>query len=244
MQIEAYPINLVPQTNWRREIKADDLLEQVEDFCVIRRIDGNQEDCIDDVLGLPFIKNNVLKTNDAINMSVSLLGALFLANHICFRQVGEGCAPWAGEQVEAETLVATHVEEIKQPHFGVIWFASQIHNKAVPYKKEFNKVSEYKDFKEKVQFVSGIILEEFESYKNTENPLQAMTRLNHRPTKLNYWHFTFDTYPADSREPLMKSGSWRTRLLEKITKDILRFSFKLYEDCEVPTIPEQVWQVI
>ena len=185
----------------------------------------------------------MLKAKDAINMSVSLLGALFMADHIRFRQIGQGREPWDGETVDAEKLIADNVEEITQPHFGVVWFATKINNKTIPYKKEITKSSEFESFKKDVYRVSGIVLGEFESYKKTDNPLKATTRLNHCPTKLNYWHFTFDTYPADTEKPIMNEKSWRKRLLDKTAKDILRFSYKLCEDCIVPAIPESIWLV-
>ncbi len=241
MQKTSYPPGLVPKVEWKTKLQTDVLLKQICDFCVIRRIDGSPETCIDQSLGTPILRSNTLRAKDVINMSVSLLGALFLLEHLEFRQVGAGKDNWNGKKVGNSLLSSDNFQVVEQPFFEVVWSASEIHNQPIPYKKEVTKVSAFNQLKQDVERVSKVVLGEFEVYKATELPLKATTRLNHCPTNLNYWHFTFDTYPADGAKPILKEDAWRKRVLEKAAKDILRISFFRIHDREIPTIPPELW---
>ena len=98
--------------------------------------------------------------------------------------------------------------------------------------------------KENVKKVTGVVLGEFDDYLSQEQPLTAKTVLSHKPTMLNYWHFTFNVRPADSETFIKKIGKeWSVALFAQISKELFRYNFS-YATPEggYPSIPSVLWE--
>lgn len=245
MTIEDYPSGLIPQCGWNLCIGTTSLVEAVPECVVARRLDGPREQFIDDSLGEGnhFLKSEAFHDSKLLDMSVSLLGALLTVTDMRLRQTGCASYDWDGKEVDAENLIVNHVVEPGGEWFCISWLVKDIHAQEFPYKKNADK-SSYKTLKTNVQKVSGVVLGEFEDYLNQEKPLKAYTVLYHKPTMLNYWHFTFNVRPADSQAFIKKLGKeWSDTLFAQINKDLFRFSFS-YATPEgaYPMIPHSMWE--
>ena len=245
MNFSDYPDYLIPRKEWCHKMPTESLLKKSNDFCVVRRIDCTPEEGINNDLGNEnaFLTKKALQTHQIANMSVSLLGAMFAVEDIRFVQKDVAQDDWNGEDVDAKPMVESFCSEQPAPWFEVIWYASQIHDKVVPYKKGVQKEKDFAELKEQVYKVRSIVLTTLEEYKADENPLRGFTNLMHCPTNTNYWHFTLDTFSAFSDEPLKDnlSGSDK-RLLEKVGEKLLRYSFRRYDEGrDIPQIAVENW---
>lgn len=245
MEANQYPDCLIPKTCWHAHIETSDLLGLDMDVYVARRIEGKQENCIDDEFGADnaFLKADALKNSDIPNMSLSLLGALFETNALRFRQTRQAMDNWNGQNVDTNALIENCVVECDNPWFAVAWNVTDLHNKVVPYKIEFTKEKDYNKLLSNINKVAEVISLEFADYKQAIYPLQATTKLNHSPALLNYWHFTFDIYPMGSETPIYaaKSG-WEKSLTDKVAKQCLRYSFHFANSFNVTPIPSRIWK--
>ena len=80
------------------------------------------------------------------------------------------------------------------------------------------------------------------AFPAASEPLFGITKINHRPSNLNYWHFTLDTYPA-TREGYIEEprDNSEKNLLKKVGKQLLRYSFRRYEEVTIPVVKETLW---
>lgn len=190
MDIAQYPQYLIPQTVWRKHMCVDEMLSEMDDFCVLRRIDCSEEMGIDYSLveggGSPFLTHKALSDSSIANMSMSLLGTPFQKNDIKFKQLEEAMADWQGTEVDAKRLIENFVEVVPEPWFEVVWYVRGIHKKEVPYKKGVKGEEEFNKLKNDVKAVRNIVLTTLADYNADEAPLYGLIVLNHRPTNLNY----------------------------------------------------------
>lgn len=227
-------------------MSTEEMLELMDDFCLLRRCDCSEEQGINTEVvadgGCPFLTHKALSDQRVANMSMSLLGALFQKDDIRFKQKEDAMADWKGEEVDAPRLIERFVEEVPKPWFVVVWFAQGLHNQPVPYKKGGIKPEGFEEFKKEVKSVSGIVLGTLAEYNATTEPLFGTTKVNHRPTNLNYWHFTHDVRPA-TREGYIEEpqDNSEKNLLKKVGKQLLRYSFKRYEEVNIPQVMDSLW---
>ena len=245
MTLENYPNGLIPQRGWKLCIGATELTNVVPDCVVARRLDGPREKFIDDSLGEEncFLKSDTFRDSGLVDMSVSLLGGLLTVEDLRLRQTGEASYDWDGKDVDAANLVEKYVVEPDGEWFCVSWLVRAIHEKVFPYKKVVDKGA-YNTLKANVEKVSGVVLGAFEDYLIQEKPLNATTILSHKPTSLNYWHFTFNVQPADSTNLIKKIGKeWSDALFAQINKELFRYSFSYaMPDGIFPEIPCELWE--
>ena len=245
MTIENYPNGLIPKCGWNPCIEIFDLIGVVPKCVVARRLDGPKEKFIDDSLGeeYSFLKCDTFRDSWLIDMSVSLLGALLTVKDMRLRQTGAASDDWDGKEVDATKLVEDCVIESGDEWLCVTWPVNSIHAKEFPYKKNVEK-GDYMTLKKNVEKVTGVVLGEFEDYLTQNSPLMASTILTHKPTMLNYWHFTFNVRQADSEAFIKKVGKeWSKALFAQISKEIFRYGFS-YATLEgnYPAIPCSLWE--
>lgn len=246
MDVARYPHDLIPQVAWKERMCTEEMLETMGDFCLLRRCDCSEEKGIKiDMVaegGSPILTHDALTDQRIANMSMSLLGTLFQKDDIRFKQKEEAMADWNGGEVDAVRLIENFVEEVPEPWFVVVWLAGGLHNQEVPYKKGGIKQEDFEKFKEEVNTVSGIVLGTLAEYNAEEEPLYGVTKVNHRPSNLNYWHFTLDVYPA-TREGYIEEpqDNSEKKLLKKVGKQFLRYSFKRYEEVSIAQMKESLW---
>ena len=245
MTVESYPSGLIPKCGWNACIGTIDLIRVVPECVVARRLDGPKEKYIDDSLGdeYRFLKSDTFRDSGLVDMSVSLLGALLTVKDMCLRQTGVASDDWDGNEVDVASLVEKYVLEPTEEWFCISWPVITIHAQEIPYKKSADKGA-YKALKENVKKVTGVVLGEFDDYLSQKQPLTAKTVLSHKPTMLNYWHFTFNVRPADSEAFIKKIGKeWSDALFAQISKDLFRYSFSYAApDGAFPEIPPTLWE--
>lgn len=246
MTIEDYPNGLIPQCGWKTCIQVADLIDVVPESVIARRLDGPKDLYVDDSLGEDnsFLRSDTFRDSSLIDMSVSLLGALLKVIDMRLRQTEEASNDWDGNEVDAANLVKKYVVESGEEWFCVSWLVRKIHAIEFPYKKNVDKKN-FKTLKKNVEMVSGVVLGAFEEYLEQEHPLNATTFLSHKPTMLNYWHFTFNVRPADNEAFIKKTGrGWSDTLLSLISKELFRYNFSYAtKDGVYPEIPSVIWDV-
>lgn len=240
MQTSDYPAHLIPDTRWKRRMDSDEILESCGEFCVLRRIDGEVSTCINSDNGIEFLTHDALRDSQAANLSMSLAGALLEVQDMRYIQKGEAQGDWDGQCVDAVNLICDNVTERPQPWFVVAWKASTIHKKEIPYKKGVNT---QKDFERlKADSVRQVLIDTLEEYNSALTPLRGVTSLNHRPTNLNYWHFTLDIYPFDSKAPIMEVSSKNKSFAKQVCKQLLRYSFmRIDRKYKFPKLRDSLW---
>lgn len=245
MEAKRYPNRLIPKICWLHNIDIHNLIRQECDVYVARRIDGRREECVDEEFGSEnaFLKSDALKNSDVPEMSLSLLGALFNPEDLRYRQIRRAMEDWDGRRVRDEALTEECVVECPNPWFAVAWNVAGLHDQTVPYKKEFSREKEYKKFVEEINRVSDVIKMEFEEYRETVNPLVAITKLKHSPSFLNYWHFLFEIFPMGSEKPMVETKSnWEKDLADKVAKQCLRYGFQYVDDLHVTQLSPSLWR--
>lgn len=246
MEVALYPIDLIPKVEWREIMCTDEMLAGMENFCLIRRCDCSEDEGIDCKLvadgGSPFLSHKALSDEHIANMSMSLLGALLQKDDIRFKQKEEAKEDWNGCDVDSKRLIEGFVVEVPMPWFEVVWGAKLLHNQPVPYKK-FIKGNEFDQLKADVKAIRNIILTSFKDYDTSVDPLFALTKVNHRPSNLNYWHFTLDVYPANKEGCIKEEEAKKEKsLLKKVGKQLLRFSFQRYDSLTtIPKVNDSLW---
>lgn len=245
MTIDNYPCGLIPQCGWNPCIGVTDLIGVVPQCVIARRLDGPIDKFVDNSLGEDnsFLKSETFRESGLVDMSLSLLGALLTVTDMRLRQTGDASFDWDGKEVDAANLVEKYVVEPEGEWFCVSWLVGNIHARQFPYKKNVEKGS-YKELKKNVEEVTGIVLGEFEEYLSQETPLTSTTVLSHKPTMLNYWHFTFNVQPADSKTFIKKLGKeWSDTLFALISKELFRYTFSYATpDGVFPKIPCILWE--
>ena len=83
-----YPEEIVCRSVYKEKLPIEDL--NAEEYCVTRRIEGNVADNVDFQNGKPVLDPDCVGT--IVEMSVNLLGGLFIPEHTLWVQEGEGKA--------------------------------------------------------------------------------------------------------------------------------------------------------
>lgn len=216
-----YPLELLPQPGFCVPFPFSVLKEMYGGYIVCYRIEGTIDDnCEQGSFG----GHKVLKEKcfeHIVHLSMNLLGGSFKPEHILFVQKRPGSDKWeSGEKVdykdykgcvekcETATPVFYRDKVLCQPSISipVIFNDKQAYNAFCQYNKE--KV--------------------FPRYNKGESISVAFeTKIEHHPTKLNYWHVQLEVYPELKEEMLNNdTGVWRSRIFNHIRNVILCHKFE------------------
>lgn len=248
MDAPKYPVHIIPEEGWKKDIQCKDVIALCKEAVTGRRIDGALKDCIDFSLGEDAVslKEEVLPTDDIPNLSTSLLGTPFQLDDFHFRQIGNGQKNWEGRAIKLESFkIDEDYKYIKTDFFIVGWSMIYLNERPVPYNKVFNKKKEYTAFIDKIKATSEKEVSYIEEYENLQKNEDGMPYaefngkiiINHIPTNLNYWHFTIDLYPIDTPDKPIKDTkkTWREMMAENVA-DYLRKSFYILPDMSTPPV--------
>lgn len=252
MSENKYPTVIVPQVGWRASITGDEIKSISGGLVVGRRIDGTTEEMLDTSLGEDAVslKPKAITKERVPNLSICLLGGPHLIDHFSFRQIGHGAARWDGEEnVDVESAV-NGVDYLMagEQWFVVGWTVESVHRVSFPYKRVFAKEAMYKGFVDsinKLKSPESIYLDEYKKLpvEGGKGPIFKATgeiRLNHFPTRLNYWHYTIDAYSMENPDnPIMElKNAWQKDIAANILDQFNR-TFSIISDPNgVPTIKD------
>ena len=216
-----YPIELLPQQGFCVPFPLDSLKKEFGGYVVCYRIEGTVDDNCE--LG-GFNGHKVLKENcfeHIVHMSMNLLGGSFKPEHVRFVQKKPGNKAWVVDEIVNfkdyqgcvdECTIATPIfyrdNVLCQPSISVPVIFDD--------KQAYNAFCRYFSVKTFPQFKKG-----------TPVRVTFETRIEHRPTKLNYWHVQLEVYPELKEEMLNNNdGIWRSRVFDHIRSTILCHKFE------------------
>lgn len=254
-----YPQGILPKVTYRQEVNPSAIIEHQPLAILGHMLNGSEVDCIDYSLGpdMPAIYQEALQIKRIPNLSCSLMGCYFCIKDFHFLPKNTGSQPWTeGYQVEESLLESEENYTFSAEITVVGWTLANIHLHPIPYKRSFGKKSEYDDFAMKARDVAenrkiAVYLTEWEELKAKANinklpevDVTGLSRVNHAPTNLNYWHYTIDFYSAEDDTKPQKniSGAWRNNMALNLW-DYLRHNFDILksEDQIAKITDQNLW---
>jgi len=255
-----YPHDILPRKSWKKGILLKDVISCCPNALIGRWLEGPKESFLDDSLGDDMVAlfPEALPVKSVPNLSCCLLGALFLYEHFHYHQINEGNKPWVGNTDIADDMLTTD-NYIFMPKVTVIgWMINEVERYTIEYEHVFQKKKDYDKIKSAASQIADnknidvAYLKEWEELtsdpsneKNRIAELKGGVRVNHDPTNMNYWHFTIDSYPAESEVNPLKNASdgWRKNMAVNLV-DFLRRSFvHITESTTIPAITNSnVWE--
>lgn len=225
----AYPKEIVSRSAYKQSIPIDGL--KTEDFCVTRRIEGKLSEKTETFNGRAILDPDCL--GNIVEMSVNLLGGVFLPAHTLWIQDGEGKKPWDGvTDVEIENYEGCYHE-----HTGdyVFYRASLLHNAIYPHDYELKSKEQYKAYH---QTLGKKIEREFKAGETTR--ISVTLSLRSDPTFLNYWHFIVVMTLTGTSSELKNANSYRQLVYSHILNHLLCHEYQP-EDLTCGEIPENLY---
>lgn len=255
MEQNDYPKRILPQPTWRKGISTNEILEYSQEAIIGRRIDENKDVCLDDSLGKDALAikedslEKILPLKRVPNLSTNLLGCNFELGDFLYIQKNEGKVDWM-EGVDVSDYLQTeeNFQVVSGDMFVIGWMVKDFEQWTIPYKRKFEQKKVYDQFKEDIQSKTdgdvNIFLEEYQKFcsknKNKQLELDGEVRLNHRPTNLNFWHFTIDLYSMEDKDnPIMDiNSSWKEQMAISV-RDVLKRTFLLIPEVITPVNIEE-----
>ena len=211
----AYPEEIVSRSIYKEKLPIEKL--KAEEYCVTRRIVGNVADNVDYQNGRPVLDPDCVGT--IVEMSVNLLGGLFMPEHTLWVQEGEGKKPWDGQKdVRLEDF-----PDCYRRHDGeyVFYRAALLHHANYPNDYQLENKDQYKAYHKALQ---EIINKAFVKGVATSIPVTLM--LDSDPSYLNYWHFIVRTFLSGTTVELRNEGSYRKLVFSHILCHVLCKEFQ------------------
>lgn len=216
-----YPLELLPQPGFCVPFLFSALKEKYGGYAVCYRIEGTiEENC--ETGG--FNGHKVLKEKcfeHSVHLSMNLLGGFFKPEHVHFVQKKPGSNDWIVDEVVDYKNYQGCVDEceIATPIF---YRDNVLCQPSISIPVIFNDKQAYKAF---CQYFNG---KAFPQFKKGESVWVTFeTKIEHHPTKLNYWHVQLEVHPELREEALdNENGVWRSRVFQHIRSAILCHKFE------------------
>lgn len=255
-----YPRNLISRKGWKKGIEAVDILNNCPDAIIGHWIQGSFDSCMDYSLGegMERLSEDALPTKNLPNLSCSLLGALFLLEHFKYLPAEDGKKPWVEDTEIPEEMIMGKNFTILSNFIVVGWLIRKVHSYRVKYPHGFSKKKEYDAFRDKAievatkRNINAAYLKEWDNLVLAgQNQSQRVAeligeaRVNHDPTNLNFWHFTIDTYPAESDIKPIKNASdgWKFNVATNLADYLRRSFFCIDESTTIPQVTDKsIWE--
>lgn len=171
-----FPQSIIPKRYYVSKMDIDKLIEENQLY-LLRRSDLPFDDTFNT---LGFLRESALEPRQVPFLSLNLLGAFFETKHANLRIIKNGANKWIDN---SPIFITEHLSDFEVlDDFCLIYIdANKIHKNKIPYSQprspELNK--EISDF-----FTHCTMPE----IKDKSYILEGMTKLQHDPIILNYWH--------------------------------------------------------
>ena len=224
-----YPIGLVPLPEYLQMIDLPSIIDASCPLFVGRRMDGYPQGFVEIDDDLYLIPNEISQTLTAHvpDMSMNMLTNISRVDDLKWQQIKPASDSWEGNEVNVDDF-RDCVSKVS-PSYAIIYKASNLHNINIPYKKSFNSMKEYQEGKKYVDNVEKLIDKNFQ--KSNEYDFTAISKLEHKPTNMNYWHVTLDIYEPD-KDTFLKSskGKYRKDICDYVVDTMLKKNVRLHID--------------
>lgn len=212
MTNSAYPVEIIPK-RWYKYICIDSL-NTIPQIIISRTSNLSKEDSFDEF--------NQLKDRAIINSSMGILGLsmnllggkFWYKKHSQFRTLGKANELWEFlEKVKIDDYLSDFIE--KDSPFCLLFLLDDLHNIKVPFKREVDK-----SLRQKLEsFDSSIKL------PNKNNELVeflARSEIQHKPTKLNFWHVELHVHDMMDTLVLPKKAGWKKLISSWIVSQMIK----------------------
>lgn len=238
-----YPKEILPNPSYKIRIDVDELLSVYPNLLVVRRIEGCAEEfSVETRNGDKEYYTKLFNFNMA-NLSLNLAGGLFDTDsnaHLRFMPTrGLATELWDGKDIESFMFEVDNYS-VSDMCFGLCFFVSDIHRKWIPFNMFFMSEGARNTYEqETIQATidsltpKDIILVGAFARKRGPVKVYGRTKVNHMPTKANYWHITLDSFRPNEKVPVSPES--------KISSDHRMFvSLKqhLAQCCEINVKPD------
>lgn len=238
-ETEEYPLELIPLPEYRRMINITSAINASYPLFVGRRMSGVVQDFVeidDDLFLIPSTLYDEL-CNQVPDMSMNMLTTISKVDYLKWQQVKPASDDWDGNEINVEEF--KDFVSFVSPSYAIIYKASNLHNIHIPYKKSFNSKNEYEAGKKYIDHVEELIDKNFQ--KGNEYDFTAISKLEHKPTNMNYWHVTLDVYESDKDTFLKNNKSkYRKAICEYVVDTMLKKNVRLKID--EPVLDEEFYK--
>lgn len=205
-----------------------DVSSIINDSCPLfvgRRMPGTPECLVEIDDGLYLIPNGAYEelSRQVPDMSMNMLTTISKTDYLKWQQIRPASNSWDG--LEVNILDYKDCVSIVSPSFAIIYKAINLHQVNIPYKKSFNSREEYKKGKKYVDSVEELIDKNFQ--KSNKYSFTAVSRLEHKPTNMNYWHITLDIYEPDKDSFVKNNKGYRQDICEYVVDTMLKKNVRL-----------------
>lgn len=233
---EPYPIEILPQLAYRKNLDVGKLLAKYQNLLVVRMVTGTVQDYIVETEAGEQRLSEKVFANSMVNLSLNLAGGLFDTDshtHLRFLPSGDDATrPWNGESIPSVLYLTVENYTIYETCFGLCFRVCDIHNRTFPFYKHFNSQEERDEY---ARNAAGATSDEEQAYdahfvgvfKGKKQGVEVKPRIkvHHSPTMLNYWHMTLDTYrPTDVNYilPTDKLKSTDKTMFKSLKQDLMQ----------------------
>lgn len=208
-----YPAEIISNPIYKQRMRTDDLLIKYPRLLVVRQVDGCPEDYfIMTSEGNKELSEKVFKSSLA-NLSMNLAGGLFDTRsngHLRFLPATkEAAETWDGGHVPEELYATEDCYNFYETCFGLCFYVCNIHNRTFPFYKHFDSQEERDQYEAKTRAATSESEKEYDAHfvgafenSRTKVLVKPRIKVNHLPTKVNYWHMALDTYRPTDLEPV------------------------------------------
>lgn len=231
-----YPTEIVPCSHYKRRMGTDDLLIKYPNLLVVRLVEGRLEDYF--LLtenGDKELKSDVFK-NSLANLSMNLSGGLFNTDcnaHLRFLPATkEAAATWDGEHIPEKLYATENCYHFYETCFGLCFYVCNIHNRTFPFYKHFDSQEERDKYADEAIAATSESEKEYDAHfvgafenRKVNVLVKPRIKVNHSPTKVNYWHMALDTYrPTDLApvDPTEKQDSADKKMFKALKQDLMQ----------------------
>lgn len=224
-----YPIRILPKEQYVRRIDVGLLHKECQTSLLARRLDA--EECPFHYIGGRKLLNEGVINDDVLDWSTNLLGGEFKIEDVFWRQKGEGIEEWNDGDVDICKYNGCY--EHTKSSYCVFIAINSLHNITVPYKRVFGSKSDLEKYLEKTHDITVDAIEQ--QHAGYEQECRATITIEHKPTKLNYWHMTIEITPKDFTEPITRDGK-KNKSVKRRVKEALHLHIIKNVICEEPQI--------
>lgn len=237
MEEQEYPEELVPKESYTLAMDFNAIMDDSCSLFVGRRMEGspNELEEIDDnlyVMPDEVSENMVSKVPD---MSMNILTTVSKIDYLKWQQTKNACEIWDGKIIDIKDFVGD-VNFIPSS-YAIIYDARNLHGIKIPYTKSFNSKKEYMEGKKYCDHVEELIDANFT--KRTPYPFSAQSKLNHKPTNMNYWHVTLDIYEPGKERYTSNSKGYRGEICSYVVDNMLKKNIRI--DIDEPVLDEKYY---
>ena len=231
-----YPAEIIPRPDFKLNLDIDILLRKYPRLLVVRMIEGNPSEYYKETEGGQKVLTETVFKSSMANLSMNLAGGLFnTANdaHLRFLPCIEAAIEeWDGNEIPAMLYNSVECYKFYETCYGPCFFVVDIHNKTFPFYRHFESKEERDAYALQVKAASSETQMDYDAQfvgeflsKKQNILVKPRLKVHHKPTKVNYWHITLDTYrPTDTKlvSPSEKQNNTDRNMFKALKKNLTK----------------------